>query len=155
MAKKIVGVFKTSNQAERISKRLVEEGFDSRFISVTGKEIVAAGNGYSIDTVQELRSDGETLGGKTGYLVSAEISLMPSSETNATNATVAPGLIGNTIAAGICADFVDLGIPKEDFSWYRAQLSSDKYLVSLKTDDDSIERGKQMMEEEHGIVRTY
>ena len=135
MAKTVIGVFDSEDQAEKAVHQLRQSGFSDNEISVVGPDAHKGQKSHSAGL-----GDGATwgagIGGTAGLLATAGALAIPGF-----GPILAMGPLAATITAaaggGIAGALVDFGIPEQQSKDYEHQVKEGHFLTVLKTDKDA------------------
>jgi hypothetical protein len=170
MAKNVVGLFDTRNDAEAAIRDLRDSGFNSGDISFVGNnannQYSAGDSGYTSTGDSEASegagfgaTGGAVLGGLAGLLVGLGAIAIPGVGPAVAAGTLATTLGSTALGAGIGAAagglvgaLVGAGIPEEDANVYAEGIRRGGALVSVQvaTDDDA-DRAANIMDR-HNVV---
>jgi len=160
MAKTIVGSFDSFNEAQRVARELMDEGFASGDINVVASNI--RGEFKNDDRVNVTDTNnaatgavaGGVLGGAAGLAVSLMGLTVPGLGPVIAAGPLAATLSGagaGVIAGGLIGGLTELGVSKPDAEYYAEAVRRGGALVTVRTDDDSADRAVALMRE-HGAV---
>lgn len=144
MAKTVLGVFDSADQAERAADELQKRGFDRREISIVAKESSARGGGDDRDETT-MRSNisggvatGGAIGGAAGLLAGVGALAIPGIGPLVAAGPIAAALSG-AVTGGIAGGLIDWGIPEESGRRYEQRVKEGKIVTAVKSDDDKVE----------------
>jgi hypothetical protein len=144
MAKTVLGVFDSADQAERAADELQKKGFDRREISIVAKESSARGGGDDRDETT-MRSSvsggvatGGAIGGAAGLLAGVGALAIPGIGPLVAAGPIAAALSG-AVTGGIAGGLIDWGIPEESGRRYEQRVKEGKIVTAVKSDDDKVE----------------
>jgi len=164
MAKTVVGLFDTFNEAQSVVQQLVDAGFERNEISLLANN--ARGEFSSATAVGETSSvaegagagavGGGVLGGVLGLLVGIGALAIPgigpvlaagplAAALGAAGASTLVGAGIGAAAGGVIGALVGAGIPEEDANFYAEGVRRGGTLVMVKTNDDMSQRAYDLM----------
>lgn len=175
MAKTIVGLFSTANEAQSVLKDLVSNGFKREDIGVVANN--AKGEHAANDTTTTANMPGEDkgetkaeddagtgavggtfIGGALGLLVGIGALAIPGIGPVVAAGTLATLLGTTALGAGIGAGIggligalVGMGVPKEDAEYYHEGVRRGGTLVTVKSDDQMAQQAYDIMQK-HGAA---
>jgi len=164
MAKTVVGLFDTLNEAQSVVQQLIDAGFDRNEISILAND--ARGEFTRANAVGETSSTAEgagagavgggVLGGVLGLLVGIGALAIPgigpvlaagplAAALGTAGASTLVGAGIGAAAGGVIGALVGAGIPEEDASFYAEGVRRGGTLVMVKTADDTSQRAYDLM----------
>ena len=157
-----VAIFKTHDEAEQAIKRLIDNGFNPKKISVVGKgyhsEEHPVGYYNTGDRVKFWGKQGAFWGGMWGLLLGGLFLWIPGFgpmvAAGPLVSMIVVGLEGAVLGAGfgaLGAALVSLGIPKDSVIQYEKALKADKYLVLVQGTEDEVKKAKNILDETEGV----
>lgn len=160
MAKTIVGSFDSFDEAQRVARELIDEGFATSDINVVASNI--RGQFKTDDRVAVTDTSnaatgavaGGVLGGAAGLAVSLMGLTVPGIGPIIAAGPLAAALSGagaGVIAGGLIGGLTELGVSKPDAEYYAETVRRGGALVTVQTDDTASDRAVEIMRE-HGAV---
>ncbi len=160
MAKTIVGSFDSFDEAQRVARELIDDGFASSEINVVASNI--RGNFKPDDRLQVTDTShaasgavaGGVLGGAAGLAVSLMGLTVPGLGPIIAAGPLAATLSGagaGALAGGLIGGLTELGVSKTDAEYYAESVRRGGALVTVRTDDEAADRAVDVMRE-HGAV---
>ena len=157
-----VAIFKTHDEAEQAIKRLIDNGFNPKKISVVGKgyhsEEHPVGYYNTGDRVKFWGKQGAFWGGMWGLLLGGLFLWIPGFgpmvAAGPLVSMIVVGLEGAVLGAGfgaLGAALISLGIPKDSVIQYEKALKADKYLVLVQGTEDEVKKAKNILDETEGV----
>ncbi|WP_106768614.1 general stress protein [Paenibacillus faecalis] len=149
MTRKVVGAFRTEQEATRAINELKEIGFNSEEISVIAKdrdEVTTINNETGTKAPEGLASGAATggvLGGVTGLLAGLGAMAIPGLGPIVAAGPIAATLTGAAVGAGaggLVGGLIGLGIPEEEAREYDEYLDEGRILVLVDSDDHNRDR---------------
>lgn len=144
MAKTVLGVFDSPDQAQRAADELQRKGFDKKEISIVAKESSAKGRRDDRGG-STMRSDisggvatGGALGGAAGLLAGVGALAIPGIGPLVAAGPIAAALSG-AVTGGIAGGLIDWGIPEESGRRYEQHVKEGKTVAAVKSDDEKVE----------------
>lgn len=154
MAKTVLGVFDSPDQAERAASELQKEGFDRKEISIVAKEDSARGRSDDRGgdrggtTMKSSISGGVTtggaIGGAAGLLAGVGALAIPGIGPLVAAGPIAAVLSG-AVTGGVAGGLIDWGIPEESGRKYEQRVKEGKIVAAVRTDDDKVEDAADVM----------
>jgi hypothetical protein len=164
LAKTVVGIFENRDDAERAARQVKEQGLRTEDISIVAKQdnnnTSAVGIGGNMeerritatmevnkpinDNISDGVIAGGVLGGLAGLLIGAGSMMIPGLGIVAAAGPIT-GLLSGAVTGGIVGGLVDLGIPEKNGRQYESDIRSGRVLFSMRTDDDKVERLKNIL----------
>jgi hypothetical protein len=155
----VIGVFSTHSQAERIIKKLEDNGFPLRQLSIIGKgyhsEEHPVGFYSTGDRVKTWGGVGLFWGGLWGLLIGAAFFWVPAVGPIAAAGPIVHLLVsaveGAAVVGGISAvgaALVSLGLPKKDVIKYESLIKAEKYIVIAHGDIHEVDKARHLMDQE-------
>lgn len=147
LAKTVIGVFSTRDQAEKAVAELRSKGFEKE-ISIlakddranTGRDIdrdentVMFGGG---DTLSGGAATGGVLGGIAGLALGAGAIAIPGLGPIIAAGPIA-GMLSGAATGGLAGGLVDWGIPEDRSKYYEKKVKEGNIVATVKTSDDKI-----------------
>jgi hypothetical protein len=156
MAKTVVGVFRTVNDAEAVVRELQNSGFNSQDISLLTKDTRRGQEARRETGLEDVKEGaaagagiGAVLGGGAGLLVGLGALTIPGIGPIIAAGPLAAALGGaglGAAAGGIAGALVDMGIPERDADQYAEAVSHGGTLVSVRAEDRRAEAVAAIME---------
>ncbi len=157
-----VAIFKTHDEAEQAIKRLIDNGFNPKKISVVGKgyhsEEHPVGYYNTGDRVKFWGKQGAFWGGMWGLLLGGLFLWIPGFgpmvAAGPLVSMIVVGLEGAVLGAGfgaLGAALISLGIPKDSVIQYEKALKADKYLVLVQGTEDEVKKAKNILDKTEGV----
>jgi uncharacterized membrane protein len=151
MAKTVIGLFDSVDDARRVVQELIDHGFESDDISIVTRE-----NGqYITERGDEGTSGaalgagaGATVGGLGGLMVGLAALAIPGIGPVIAAGPLATALAGaglGAAAGGIIGALTDLGIPEKAAHYYAEGVRRGGALVSVETEDDDAGEAAEIM----------
>lgn len=144
MAKTVLGVFDSSDQAEKAADELQRRGFDRKEISIVAKESSARGGreGRGDTTMGSDISGGVAtggaIGGAAGLLAGVGALAIPGIGPLVAAGPIAAALSG-AVTGGIAGGLSDWGIPEESGRRYEDRVKEGKIVAAVRSNDDKVE----------------
>jgi uncharacterized membrane protein/stress response protein YsnF len=152
MAKTVIGLFDTMDEAQQVVQTLINEGFRRDDISLVSRR----DDGYVTERGDDRTSGaavgagaGAALGGISGLLIGLGALAIPG-----IGPVIAAGPLVTTLAGaglgaaagGIIGALTDLGVPEEEAHYYAEGVRRGGALVTVETDDQRADRAAEIME---------
>lgn len=148
MSKTVLGVFDSSDQAERAVDELQRQGFKRDEISIVAKESTARGGrggGRGARSTEEdtgFLSEGITtggaVGGAAGLLASMGALAIPGIGPIVAAGPIA-AVLGGAVTGGLAGGLIDWGIPEESGRRYQESVQEGKIVAMVRSSDDKVE----------------
>ncbi len=152
MAKTVLGVFSSVDQAEKAASDLQSKGISRSEISVIAKETSARRDGSrgrdgrgDRDGSQTMSQDlsggittGGVIGGTAGLLAGIGALAIPGVGPIIAAGPIAAALSG-AVTGGVAGGLVDWGIPEESGRKYEEHVKEGKIVTAVRCDDDKVE----------------
>lgn len=169
MAKTIVGLFDTTNEAQSVVQDLVNGGFNRQDIGLVANNTkgetttentgtTTAGESKAGDDAGAGAVGGTVVGGALGLLVGIGALAIPGIGPVVAAGTLATVLGSTALGAGIGAGIggivgalVGMGVPKEDAEYYHEGVRRGGTLVTVKSDDKMAQQAYDIMQR-HGAA---
>jgi len=160
MAKTIVGSFDSFDEAQRVARELMDEGYAGSDINVVASNI--RGEFREDERVKVVDTHNATtgavaggvLGGAAGLAVSLMGLTVPGLGPIIAAGPLAATLSGagaGVVAGGLIGGLTELGVSKPDAEYYAEAVRRGGALVTVRADDDAADRAVDIMRE-HGAV---
>lgn len=160
MAKTVIGVFRSQNQAERAVDALRKKGFSDQEISIVAKDHGKARaadqrgkNAAQDQSIGEGASWGAGLGGAAGLLASAGALAIPGIGPLLALGPLAATL-GGAAAGGLAGGLVDYGIPEQEGRHYEERVKRGDILAVVSASKNAEEAEKILRDNGAEDVRT-
>jgi uncharacterized protein YcfJ len=161
MVKTIVGSFDSFNEAQRVARDIIDDGFLENDVNVIASNIRGE---FKTDTPPAKDADtsgaatGAVTGGVVGGAAGLAASLMglaipgigPIIAAGPIVATLSGAGVG-AVAGGLIGGLTDLGVSKADAEYYAESVRRGGALVTVRADEARAERAAEIMRE-HGAV---
>ncbi|MBX5476022.1 MAG: general stress protein [Clostridia bacterium] len=157
MAKTVIGVFRSKNQAEKAVEALRNKGFSDQEISVVAKKGDAKDDRNASLTNQNVvdgTSWGAGIGGAAGLLASAGALAIPGIGPLLALGPLAATL-GGAAAGGLAGGLVDYGIPESEGREYENRVKQGDILVVISTDKQAKQAAQILREHGAEDVREH
>ncbi|HHY75990.1 MAG TPA: hypothetical protein GX500_04290 [Firmicutes bacterium] len=144
MAKTVLGVFDSIEQAERAADELQRRGFDRNEISIVAKESSARsdregrGETTMMSDISGGVATGGAIGGVAGLLAGAGALAIPGLGPLVAAGPIA-GALSGAVTGGIAGGLIDWGIPEESGRRYENRVKEGKIVAAVRTRDDKVE----------------
>jgi outer membrane lipoprotein SlyB len=144
MAKTVLGVFNSVDQAEKAADELQKKGFNKDEISIVAKETSAnrGGGDRDRDTMnQDLSqgvSTGGAIGGAAGLLAGIGALAIPGIGPIIAAGPIAAALTG-AVTGGVAGGLLDWGVPEDTGRKYEEKVKEGKIVAAVKTGDDKVQ----------------
>ncbi len=160
MVKTIVGSFDSFNEAQRVARDLIDDGFLDSDVNVVASNI--RGDYRNDDRVKTTNASGTATGAVTGGVVGGAAGLAaslmgltipgigPVIAAGPIVATLSGAGVG-AVAGGLIGALTDLGVSKNDAEYYAESVRRGGALVTVRADEARAERAAELMRE-HGAV---
>src|SRR5512132_3134224 len=156
MAKTIVGSFDSFNEAQRVSRDLIDDGFLDSDVNVIASNI--RGDYKPDERAAGTSASGAATGGVVGGAAGLAASLMglaipgigPIIAAGPIVATLSGAGVG-AVAGGLIGGLTDIGVSKSDAEYYAESVRRGGALVTVRADGSRAERAAEIMRE-HGAV---
>ncbi len=142
LAKTLIGVFTSHQQAEKAVSELHSRGFENE-ISILARDERPATDAdensvmFGGDSIAGGAATGGVLGGIAGLAVGAGALAIPGLGPVIAAGPIA-GMLSGAATGGIAGGLVDWGIPRERGEFYEGKVREGKIVAVVKTDDDKI-----------------
>ena len=160
MAKTIVGSFDSFDEAQRVSRELIDEGFAAADVSVVASNVTGA---FASDdrvkvTDASNTATGAVAGGVLGGAAGLAASLMglaipgigPIVAAGPLAATLSAAGAG-VIAGGLIGSLTELGVSRPDAEYYAEAVRRGGALVTVRADEDVADRAVDIMREHNAV----
>jgi uncharacterized membrane protein len=157
--KTIVGSFDSFDEAQRVARDLVADGFVDRDVSVVASDVRSdvAPAANAVET-SNATATGAITGGVVGGAAGLAASLVgltipgigPIIAAGPIVATLSGAGVG-AVAGGLIGGLSDVGVPKEHAEYYAESVRRGGALVAVRADDTRFERAAEIMRE-HGAI---
>ena len=149
MAKTVVGVFESENQAKEAINELKRKGFDEREISLIAREKREGTEEEDEMTMAEQdlgdgMLTGGALGGLAGILAGAGALLIPGVGPIIAAGPLAAFLSG-VVGGGLVGGLVDYGIPEDRGRHFEERVKQGGILVTLKASDNEVSQAIEVL----------
>lgn len=157
MAKTVMGLFNTINEASQVVQELIDNDFERDDISIVVRqdgEHVAEGGHKSASGMAPGAGAGAAFEAGGGLLVGLATLTIPGIGPVSAAGPLATSLAGTGVgaAAGDMIDaLTDLGVPEEEAQYYAEGVRRGGALVAVDTDDDMADRAAAIMGR-YGII---
>lgn len=154
MAKAVVGVFETRDQAERAVAELRKSGFDTNEISIVAKDDKQHqgnqnnDNDMGMGMVSDGTTTGGVLGGIAGLALGAGAIAIPGLGPIVAAGPIA-GMLSGAATGGIAGGLLDWGIPEERGKYYEGEVKKGKILAAVRAHDHKIDKAADIFRQ-HG-----
>jgi len=160
MVKTIVGSFDSFNEAQRVARDLIDDGFLDSDVNVIASNI--RGDYKTDERVKTTDTSGAATGAVTGGVVGGAAGLAaslmgltipgigPIIAAGPIVATLSGAGVG-AVAGGLIGGLTDIGVSKSDAEYYAESVRRGGALVTVRADDSRAERAAEIMRE-HGAV---
>jgi uncharacterized membrane protein len=151
MAKTVIGLFDSVDDARRVVQELLDYGFESDDISIVTREngqYVTERGDEGTNAVALGAGAGATVGGLGGLMVGLAALAIPGIGPVIAAGPLATTLAGAGLGAtvgGIIGALTDLGIPEEAAHYYAEGVRRGGALVSIETEDDMSDEAAKIM----------
>lgn len=156
MSRTVIALYDDFTTAQRVVEELVNAGFSRDSISMVapdasgeyGRFVKTSGDGTEDDVDS---GEGAGFGAVVGALVGLGVALIPGIGPVVAAGPLAAALMAGIGAAtgavtgGLVAGLVDMGIPEEEAHWYAEGMRRGATMVSVTTDDASVNRAQDIM----------
>jgi uncharacterized protein (TIGR02271 family) len=164
MAKTVVGLMETTEEARDVISRLIESGFDREDIGMMARREGGETEGTGTYTGTETRSrkeadtggtlegagTGAAIGGGAGLLLGLAALAIPGIGPIVAAGPLATALAGLGIGAaagGVIGALANIGVSEEDAEYYAEGVRRGGVLVTVRAADEDAERAAQIMRE--------
>lgn len=143
MAKTVIGVFDSRDQAEKAVNEMRESGFDTNEISIVAKDTRGAETNENQDADMDLGGigDGTTAGGAIGGLAGLALGAgalaIPGLGPVIAAGPIA-GLLSGAATGGIAGGLIDWGLPEERGQHYEEEVKKGSILAAVRTEEQNI-----------------
>jgi hypothetical protein len=153
MAKTVIGVFDSREQAEKAVSEMRNTGFDINEISIVAKGGRGGGNNGNGDeggdvlgmgTVADGTTTGGVLGGLAGLALGAGALAVPGLGPIIAAGPIA-GLLSGAATGGIAGGLIDWGIPEERGRYYEGEVKKGKMLAAVRAHDQKVNTAADIM----------
>jgi uncharacterized membrane protein len=152
MAKTVIGVFGSRDQAEKAINSLRQSGFSENEISLVAKDENQRGGqntndntmGMQNDSVADGTTTGGVLGGLAGLALGAGALAIPGIGPIVAAGPIA-GMLTGAATGGVAGGLVDWGIPEERGRYYEGEVKKGKILAAIRAEDNRIDKAAQIM----------
>jgi hypothetical protein len=161
MAKTVVGLMNTREEADQVVRDLVNMGFNRDSISLVARDTDKRGEGRTAGRERSESGDvakgagtGAAIGGGAGLLVGLAAFAIPGVGPIIAAGPIATALAGlgvGAAAGGIIGALVNIGVPEEDAQYYAEGVRRGGILVTVSGDEREADRAAEVMRR-HGAV---
>lgn len=149
MAKTVIGVFTSRDQAEKAVSDLRSKGFEKE-ISILAKDdhsyhgtdhnsVMSGG-----DSMSDGATTGGVIGGIAGLAIGAGALAIPGLGPIIAAGPIA-GLLSGAATGGIAGGLVDWGIPADRSKHYEEKVREGNIVAAIKTDDNKIDSAADLL----------
>ena len=159
MASVALGIFESSDQAERSVQELRNKGFDREISIVAHDDDKGGSSGLSMKKDTDSNMDGITtggvLGGVAGLALGAGALFIPGIGPLIAAGPIA-GLLSGAVTGGIAGGLIDWGIPAEESHHYEEDVKEGMTLVAAHGSGPKLDDAAHILRQ-HGAhdVKTY
>jgi hypothetical protein len=160
MAKTIVGSFDSFDEAQRVARELLTEGFASSDINVVASNVRGEFRNDDRIAVTDTSNAatgavaGGVLGGAAGIAVSLMGLTLPGLGPIIAAGPLAAALSGagaGVIAGGLIGSLTELGVSSTDAEYYAEAVRRGGALVTVRADEDVADRAVDIMREHNAV----
>lgn len=160
MAKTIVGSFDSFDEAQRVARELLEEGFASSDINVVASNVRGEFRDDDRIAVTDTSNAatgavaGGVLGGAAGIAVSLMGLTLPGLGPIIAAGPLAAALSGagaGVIAGGLIGSLTELGVSNSDAEYYAESVRRGGALVTVRADNGAADRAVDIMREHNAV----
>ncbi|MBO8142340.1 MAG: hypothetical protein H0Z37_09230 [Firmicutes bacterium] len=152
-----IGLFDSRDQAERAVRKLRDEGFSEKEISLVARggegrqgrgrgDAEAAQEGFGTEDASQGAAWGGGIGALGGLLASAGALAIPGIGPIVAMGPLAATLSG-AVAGGVAGGLIDMGIPEERGQQYQEEVKRGRILCTVEGDQDRVEQAAQLLRE--------
>lgn len=151
MAKTVIGVFESRDQAEKAIDQLRDSGFDKNEISILTKgkaQDLSIEGGEDVDTGTATggTTAGGILGGIAGLALGAGALAIPGLGPIMAAGPIV-GLLSGAATGGIAGGLIDLGIPEDRGRYYEGEVRKGGVLAAIRSNEQKIQSAADIMRE--------
>jgi uncharacterized membrane protein len=145
MAKTVIGVFNSKEQAEKAVSNLRESGFDTNEVSIVAKNDEQGqnndGNGTTMGMgeISDGTATGGVLGGLAGLAMGAGALAIPGLGPIIAAGPIA-GLLSGAATGGVAGGLLDWGIPEQRGQYYEGEVKKGGILAAVRTHEQKIDK---------------
>lgn len=136
MAKTVLGVFDSVDQAEKAAEELQRKGFKRDEISIVAKE--SSARQRDTGALTQGITTGSTIGGAAGLLAGVGALAIPGLGPIVAAGPLAAALTG-AVTGGVAGGLVDWGIPEETGRKYEERVKEGRVVAAVRTDDHKVQ----------------
>jgi len=159
MAKTIVGLFDTFNEAQNAVQDLVEKGFARDTISIaannaTGEYTQSPPSGEEWSGTATGAATGATIGGIGGLLVGLGALVIPGIGPVVAAGPLIAALTGagiGAVAGGLIGALTDIGVPEEEAGYYAEGVRRGGTLVTINAEDGRVDEAIDILEDHNAV----
>ncbi len=142
MSQTVVGLFRSTDQAEEAIRELRARDFDDQDISLIAKNDEEGSDGeegvsYENQNLADGTATGGAIGGLTGLLAGAGALLIPGIGPIIAAGPLAGALTG-IVTGGIAGGLIDYGIPEAEGERYENEIDKGSIMVAAEADEDGM-----------------
>lgn len=168
MAKTVVSLFGSREQAEKAIRELRNRGFEKEISVIAkdegkqtrgrdteaGQEFAGRGNeanraAFGGDTLADGGATGGVLGGLAGLAMGAGALTIPGLGPIIAAGPIA-GMLSGVAGGGIAGALVDWGIPQERGEFFEKEVRKGNVLVSVRSDDQKADEAAEVLRQHGG-----
>jgi hypothetical protein len=155
----VIAVYHDHESTERAVRRLHEDGFDMRNVSIVGRDFQTGDEPVGFVTTGDCAATGAEigafLGGIFGLCVGAAFLILPGMGIVIAAGPIAAALVGGeegalagAVVGGLAGALVGWGIPGVHALKYETHVKDGKFLVLARGDSKTIEHAKSVLRPE-------
>lgn len=146
MAKTVIGVFDSKEQAEKAIKDMRNSGFDTNEISIIAKDAQGANqdNDMGLSGISDGTTTGGAIGGLAGLALGAGALAVPGLGPIIAAGPVA-GLLSGAATGGIAGSLIDWGIPEERGQYYEGEIGKGGIMAAVQTSQEKVQDAANIM----------
>jgi uncharacterized membrane protein len=153
---RIVAVYPTHDLAEKATRRLIEEGFAMKDVSIVGRDFQATEGPIGFVSTKDFAEvgagTGAWVGGLFGLLIGAAFLVLPGVGPVVVAGPIAAALLGALEGAlagaalgALSGALVGWGVPKDQALKYESQIKVGKFLVIARGTPELVEKAKAIL----------
>ncbi|HHY13721.1 MAG TPA: hypothetical protein GX526_03665 [Thermoanaerobacterales bacterium] len=151
MAKTVIGVFSSEDQAESAVNEMRDSGFNDEEISIVAKDSSQQENLEQDDTTMGMDFRGGTttggvLGGLAGLALGAGALTIPGLGPIIAMGPIA-GMLSGAAIGGVTGGLVDWGVPEDRGKHYEEKVKEGHILTAVRTDDRKVDKAADILRE--------
>lgn len=147
MARSIVGIYRSEEQAKRAVSELRDRGFRDNEINIVARDNRSREGGreanFQADDISGGVTTGGALGGLAGLLAGAGALAIPGIGPIVAAGPIA-GALSGAVTGGVAGGLIDFGIPEERGRELEREVKEGRILALVKASDEKVDEAAQI-----------